>query len=74
MTMEGYGVSKKDKPRYFDPQQWKQQKLEAMTDAAIRQKNAEFAEAHRDDTDGQLIAYVRQCAQELGHTPLIPTR
>ena len=29
--MEGYGVSKKDKPHYFDPQKWKQQKLEAMT-------------------------------------------
>lgn len=38
--MEGYGVSKKDKPHYFDPQKWKQQKLEAMTDAAVRQKNA----------------------------------
>lgn len=36
--MEGYGVSKKDKPHYFDPQKWKQQKLEAMTDAAMRQK------------------------------------
>ena len=69
MTKEGYGVSKKDKPHYFDPQKWKQQKLEAMTDAAMRQKNAEFVTAHRDDTDGQLIVYVRQCAQELGHTP-----
>lgn len=65
MRMEGYGVSKKDKPHYFDPQQWKQQKLEAMTDAAMRKKNAEFAEAHRGDTDEQMIAYVRQCAQEL---------
>lgn len=69
MTMEGYGVSKKDKPHYFDPQKWKQQKLEAMTDAAMRQKNAEFVTAHRDDTDGQLIAYLQHCAQELGHTP-----
>lgn len=47
MTMEGYGVSKKDKPHYFDPQKWKQQKLEAMTDAAVRQKNAAFVAAHR---------------------------
>ena len=69
MTMEGYGVSKKDKPHYFDPQKWKQQKLEAMTDAAMRQKNAEFVTAHRDDTDGQLIAYLQHCAQEFGHTP-----
>ena len=64
MTMEGYGVSKKDKPHYFDPQKWKQQKLEAMTDAAVRQKNAAFVAAHRSDTDEQLIAYVRQSAQE----------
>ena len=28
LTMEGYGVSKKDKPHYFDPQKWKQQKME----------------------------------------------
>lgn len=69
MTMEGYGVSKKDKPHYFDPQKWKQQKLEAVTDAAVRQKNAAFVAAHRSDTDEQLIAYVRQSAQELGHTP-----
>ena len=69
MTREGYGVSKKDKPHYFDPQKWKQQKLEAMTDAAVRQKNAAFVAAHRSDTDEQLIAYVRQSAQELGHTP-----
>lgn len=49
--MEGYGVSKKDKPHYFDPQKWKQQKLEAMTDAAVRQKNAAFVAAHRSDTE-----------------------
>ena len=67
--MEGYGVSNKDKPYRFDPQRWKQQQLEAMTNAAMRRKNAEFAAAHRDDTDEQLIAYLRQCAQELGHSP-----
>ena len=69
MTMEGYGVSKKDKPHYFDPQKWKQQQLETMTNAAMRRKDAEFVAAHRDDTDEQLIAYLQQCAQELGHTP-----
>lgn len=67
--MEGYGVSNKDKPYRFVPQRWKQQQLEAMTNAAIRRKNAEFATLHRNDTDEQLIAYLRKCAQELGHTP-----
>lgn len=28
-----------------------------------------WAEAHRDDTDGELIAYVRECADSLGRTP-----
>ena len=62
-------MSKKDKPYRFDPQQWKQKQLEAMTNAAMRRKDAEFVAAHRDDTDEQLIAYLQQCAQELGHTP-----
>lgn len=62
-------MSNKDKPYRFDPQRWKQQQLETMTNAAMRRKDAEFVAAHRDDTDEQLIAYLQQCAQELGHTP-----
>lgn len=62
-------MSNKDKPYRFDPQRWKQQQLETMTNAAMRRKDAEFVSAHRDDTDEQLIAYLQQCAQELGHTP-----
>lgn len=62
-------MSNKDKPYRFDPQRWKQQQLETMTNAAMRRKDAEFVTAHRDDTDEQLIAYLQHCAQELGHTP-----
>ena len=62
-------MSNKDKPYRFDPQRWKQQQLETMTNAAMRRKDAEFVATHRDDTDEQLIAYLQQCAQELGHTP-----
>ena len=62
-------MSNKDKPYRFDPQRWKQQQLETMTNAAMRRKDAEFVAAHRDDTDEQLIAYLQHCAQELGHTP-----
>lgn len=62
-------MSNKDKSYRFDPQRWKQQQLETMTNAAMRRKDAEFVAAHRDDTDEQLIAYLQQCAQELGHTP-----
>ena len=60
-------MSNKDKPHRFDPQRWKQQQLETMTNAAMRRKDAEFVAAHRDDTDEQLIAYLQQCAQELGN-------
>ena len=28
-----------------------------------------WGEGHKDDTDEQLLAYVRQCAADLGHTP-----
>lgn len=59
----------KEKSTRFDPQRWKQQQLEAMTNAAIRRKNVEFAQAHRADSQEQLLTYLRQCAQELGHTP-----
>lgn len=59
----------KEKSTRFDPQRWKQQQLETMTNAAMRRKDAEFVAAHRDDTDEQLISYLQQCAQELGHTP-----
>ena len=27
LNQEGYGLSKKDKPYYFDPQKWKYEKL-----------------------------------------------
>lgn len=67
--MEGHGVSKKQKVQYFDPQRWKSQKLAAMTNAALKEKNAAFIEAHRGDTNAQLLAYLRSCAAELGHTP-----
>ena len=34
------------------------------------ERDADWAEAHRRDTDEQLLAYVRQMAQELGRTPV----
>ena len=35
----------------------------------FRQREKEFARLHADDTDEQLLAYLRHCAQELGHSP-----
>lgn len=41
-----------------------QQKLEAR-----RKRDSIWGEAHKHDTDAQLIAYVQSCAKKLGHTP-----
>lgn len=64
---------------------WKQEKAEAKAqraaqneiEAAIAQKekaerkdrDAAWATEHAQDTDEQILAYVRECAAELGHTP-----
>lgn len=41
-----------------------QQKMEARME-----RDRIWGEAHRHDTDEQLIAYVQSCAEALGHTP-----
>ena len=69
MTMEGYGVSRKDKVPYFNPNRWREQKIRAMVNAAMKEKNAAFLEDHQNDTDEQLLDYLRACARKLGHTP-----
>ena len=62
-------MSKKEKVPYFNPQRWREQKLRAMVNAAMKEKNAVFLEAHKNDTDEQLLDYLRACARHLGHTP-----
>lgn len=62
-------MSKKEKVPYFNPNRWREQKLKAMVNAAMKEKNAAFLEEHRNDTDEQLLDYLRACARKLGHTP-----
>ena len=62
-------MSKKEKVPYFNPQRWREQKLRAMVNAAMKEKNAVFLEAHKNDTNEQLLDYLRACARKLGHTP-----
>lgn len=69
LKVEGHGLSKKQKVQYFDPQRWRSQKLAAMTNAALKEKNEAFIEAHKSDTNAQLLDYLRKCAEDLGHTP-----
>lgn len=40
-----------------------------MVNAAMKEKNAAFLEDHQNDTDEQLLDYLRACARKLGHTP-----
>ena len=62
-------MSKKEKVPYFDHNRWREQKLKAMVNVAMKEKNAAFLEEHRNDTDEQLLNYLRTCARKLGHTP-----
>lgn len=57
------------KVKYFDAQEWVNQQLEMRTNAALKQKNTQFAQEHENDTKLQLLTYVGVCARELGHTP-----
>ena len=43
--------------------------INRMVREALEAKHNAFAEAHGQDTDLQLIAYIRGCALQLGHTP-----
>ena len=43
--------------------------LTKMVVQALQEKETQFADQHEQDTDAQLIAYLRQCAAELSHTP-----
>lgn len=62
-------MSKKEKVPYFDHNRWRERKLKAMVNVAMKEKNAAFLEEHRNDTDEQLLDYLRACARKLGHTP-----
>lgn len=35
----------------------------------FKQREREFARLHAEDTDEQLLAYLRLCAEKLGHSP-----
>ena len=43
--------------------------LRKRTEEALAQKQREFASVHQNDTDEELISYLRRCAEEIGHTP-----
>lgn len=43
--------------------------IQRMVRESLEAKHDAFAQEHARDTDQQLVAYLRGCAQRLGHTP-----
>ena len=48
---------------------WFSRRIAERTLRAIARQQKAFAEEHGQDTDSQLLDYVRECAQKLGATP-----
>ena len=48
---------------------WFDKHVRPRVQEAIARKNKEFARTHKNDTDQQLLDYVRECAAEIKHTP-----
>ena len=43
--------------------------IKRMVNEALQEQEKAFAEEHGADSEEQLLAYVRACAEQLGHTP-----
>jgi len=43
--------------------------LRKRTEEALKKQQQEFEALHRNDTDADLIDYLRRCAGEIGHVP-----
>ena len=69
LTQEDESLNKNEKKNYFDAREYVNRQLAIRTDQALQEKNKQFAVDHAKDSRAQLIAYVLQCKDELGHTP-----
>ena len=43
--------------------------IRRMVQQALQQKEQEFREQHKEDSDAELLMYLRGCASRLHHTP-----
>jgi len=57
------------KRNYFRGDIWFHEKVSARTKASLEQQEKQFAVDHKDDTDEQLLIYLREFTAKLGHTP-----
>lgn len=53
----------------FHSSLWSNKRVVDRTIQALNWQQAEFRRAHQNDTDAQLLAYVRQAAEAFGVTP-----
>lgn len=60
----------KDKPFYYqDNRALHEKRLKERVRTVISKRNIEFTLAHQHDSVPELVRYVRQCKEELGHVP-----
>ena len=57
------------KRNYFRGDIWFQEKVGARTKASLEQQEKQFSVDHKNDTDEQLLAYLRDFTAKMGHTP-----
>lgn len=62
-------MSEKRMRNRFRGDLWLEQQVEQRVKAALREKQEAFEQAHREDTEEQLLDYVRQEAAKLRYTP-----
>ena len=43
--------------------------IRRMVSESLQAQEQQFAREHENDTEDQLLAYVRECAENLGHSP-----
>ena len=55
--------------QHFQGDAWFNEKVSKRTKEALQQKNKQFEREHFGATDEEIAAYLRSCAEKLGHTP-----
>lgn len=62
-------MGKNGKQNYFRGDEWFRQKVHLRVKATLEQQETQFAVDHKQDTNEQLLSYLREFSVKLGHTP-----
>jgi len=63
------GEKEKQKNSHFDGREWFRREVEQRAYAVLKSKNKQFAIDHENDTRAQLADYLKECAEQLEHSP-----